>query len=156
MHTMKTNYLSNIEMTQPVNVERRLNEKEVCWFGQSIHDHPNIVNTSRSPRQTHQNVHGDMIHFLSRIDNLWNSPPPLSARPSNAGSTGNGTHIVCNISPHTSPHVILSRITIHRYGAWIDRISRIIDLTKNQLRSNPELLEHKYYREISKPYMNLR
>lgn len=61
---MKANYLININLDQPLDIERSINRDEIGKLGQSIHDDSNAINTMSSARKTTYKIYSDTLPII--------------------------------------------------------------------------------------------
>jgi hypothetical protein len=103
---------------------------EMSGLGKSVDDYPDGVKLAAGERQTHKEIHIDVIPFAGRnIQRLQQSyvPHMISLDPLTRVAFRN---IASSLMFHTGPPELCLQIMIHLCAAWVDGIFKSMSFIK--------------------------
>jgi hypothetical protein len=129
-HTMQTRDARNIQLGILFSLVKVVHWNEMSGLGKSVDDYPDGVKLVAGERQTHNEIHTDVLPFPGRnTQRLQQSRRPhmISLDPSTRVTFRN---IVSSLVFHTGPPKLCLTIMIHLCAAWVDGIFGSVSFIK--------------------------
>ena len=134
---MQTYYPGDIQLCKSSTEVSSLHWNEVSNLCQAIYYYPNGVVPLLSTRQSHYEIHRDLLPFpLGNLQRLQQTCWPLMLSLDTLTGVAN-SHVLYNRMLHPIPPESFLKIIVHLGTAWMKRVSCIMSLTQNQL---PEII----------------
>jgi hypothetical protein len=129
-HTMQAQDARNIQLSIFFSPVEGVHRNEVSRLDKSVNDYPNRVKLAAGERQTHNEIHTDVILFSGRnTQRLQQSSMPhmISLDPSTHVTFHN---IASSLTLHTGPPELCFQIMIHLCAAQMDGIFGSVSFIK--------------------------
>ena len=134
---MQTDNPGDVQLCKSGTRVSSVHRNEVSNLRQAIYYYPNGVVPLLSTRQSHYEIHHDLLPFpLGNLQRLQQTCWPLMLSLDTLIGVAN-SHILYNRTLHPIPLESFLKIIVHLGTAWMNRVSCIMSLTQNQL---PEIL----------------
>jgi hypothetical protein len=141
-HTMQTRDARNIQLGILFSLVKGVHWNEMSGLGKSVDDYPDGVKLAAGERQTHNEIHTDVLPFLGRnTQRLQQSRMPhmISLDPLTRVAFCN---IASSLAFHTGPPELCLQIMIHLCAAWVDEVFGSVSFIKYFIAQTMVLWNH--------------